>query len=40
MPNPSRIVYLYLVDLVSFQDELRALFRKHEQEWDERYVWD
>ena len=25
---------------ISFQDELRALFRKHEQEWDERYVWD
>jgi len=25
---------------MSFQDELRALFRKHEQEWDERYVWD
>ena len=25
---------------LSFQDELRALFRKHEIEWDERYVWD
>lgn len=25
---------------LSFQDELRALFRQHEQEWDERYVWD
>ena len=25
---------------MSFQDELRALFRKHELEWDERYVWD
>ena len=25
---------------VSFQDELRALFRKHEIEFDERYVWD
>jgi hypothetical protein len=24
----------------SFQDELRALFRKHRVEWDERYVWD
>jgi len=24
----------------SFQDELRALLRKHEIEWDERYVWD
>lgn len=23
-----------------FQDELRALLRKHEIEWDERYVWD
>ncbi len=25
---------------VSFQDELRALFRKHEVEFDERYLWD
>lgn len=25
---------------LSFQDELRALFRKHNVEWDERYVWD
>ena len=25
---------------VSFQDELRALLRKHEIEWDERYIWD
>jgi putative transposase len=25
---------------MSFQDELRTLFRRHEQEWDERYVWD
>ena len=25
---------------ISFQDELRALFRKHDQAWDERYVWD
>lgn len=25
---------------MNFQDELRALFRRHEQEWDERYVWD
>lgn len=24
----------------SFQDELRALFRKHDVEGDERYVWD
>jgi putative transposase len=24
----------------SFQDELRALLRKHEIEFDERYVWD
>jgi putative transposase len=23
-----------------FQDELRALFRRHEVEFDERYVWD
>ena len=25
---------------VSFQDELRELFRRHGVEWDERYVWD
>jgi len=25
---------------VSFQDELRAFLRKHEIEFDERYVWD
>jgi putative transposase len=25
---------------VGFQDELRALLRKHGQEWDERYLWD
>ena len=25
---------------VNFQDELRELLRKHQQEWDERYVWD
>ena len=25
---------------MSFQDELRALLRKHELTWDERYVWD
>jgi len=25
---------------MSFQDELRALLRRHEIEWDERYVWD
>jgi putative transposase len=25
---------------MTFQDELRALFRRHEQEWDERYVWE
>ena len=24
----------------SFQDEFRALLRKHGIEWDERYVWD
>ena len=24
----------------SFQDEVRELCRKHQQEWDERYVWD
>jgi REP element-mobilizing transposase RayT len=25
---------------LSFQDELRALLRRHDIEWDERYVWD
>ena len=25
---------------ISFQDELRALLRKHQLEWDERYVWE
>ena len=25
---------------IGFQDELRELLRKHQQEWDERYVWD
>ena len=25
---------------MTFQDELRALLRKHQVEWDERYVWD
>lgn len=25
---------------LNFQDELRALLRKHEMEWDEKYVWD
>jgi REP-associated tyrosine transposase len=25
---------------LSFQDELRALLRKHDMEWEERYVWD
>ena len=25
---------------MTFQDELRVLFRKHNIEWDERYVWD
>jgi hypothetical protein len=25
---------------IGFQAELRALLRKHEIEWDERYVWD
>ena len=24
----------------SFQDELRALLKKHETEWDEKHVWD
>ena len=25
---------------LDFQDELRALLRKHSVEWDERYLWD
>jgi putative transposase len=25
---------------MSFQDELRTLLRKHQIEWDERYIWD
>ncbi len=25
---------------MSFQDELRALLRKHGETWDEKYVWD
>ena len=25
---------------MGFQDEFRALLRKHDMEWDERYVWD
>lgn len=25
---------------LGFQDELRALLRKHELEWDEKHVWD
>jgi len=25
---------------ISFQDKLRALLRKHQLEWDERYVWE
>jgi len=25
---------------MNFQDELRALLRKHEAKWDERYIWD
>jgi REP element-mobilizing transposase RayT len=25
---------------MSFQDELRALLRKHEIEWNEKYVWE
>jgi putative transposase len=25
---------------MSFQDEVRTLLRKHDIEWDERYIWD
>ena len=25
---------------ISFQDELRALLKKHDMEWEEKYVWD
>ncbi len=24
---------------MTFQDEWRTLLRKHQREWDERYVW-
>jgi putative transposase len=24
---------------ISFQDELRSLFKQHQVEWDERYIW-
>ena len=26
--------------VLTFQDELREFLRRHEIEWDERYVWD
>lgn len=26
--------------VLTFQDEYRAFLRRHEIEWDERYVWD
>jgi len=26
--------------VVTFQHEYRAFLRRHEIEWDERYVWD
>jgi len=25
---------------MNFQDELRTLLRRHEVDWDERYIWD
>ena len=25
---------------MSFQDEVRSLLKKHQVEWDERYIWD
>ncbi len=25
---------------ISFQDEVRTLLRRHEVEWDERYIWE
>lgn len=25
---------------MSYQDEVRALLRKHKEKWDERYIWD
>jgi hypothetical protein len=30
----------YLHRKMNFQDELRALLRRHDIEWDERYIWD
>ena len=26
--------------IISFQDEFRALLRKHDLTWDEQYIWD
>jgi len=50
MPQSLSAVYIHLVFSIAgqeehhrkirFQDELRALLRKHEIEWDEKYVWD
>jgi hypothetical protein len=52
VPNPIRIARHELPSYtelssnkyhhrkIGFQEELRALLRKHEIEWDERYVWD
>jgi hypothetical protein len=25
---------------IGFQDELRALLKKHDLQWDEKYIWD
>jgi len=25
---------------LTFEEEYRAILRKHDEEWDERYVWD
>lgn len=36
----SRPLYLVLSRQVAFQDENRAILRKHTVEFDERYVWD
>jgi hypothetical protein len=38
--QPQRGCASALNHKVGFQDEFRALLRRHRIEWDERYVWD
>jgi hypothetical protein len=37
---PQSLSADYIHRKIGFQDELRALLRKHEIEWDEKYEWD